>query len=227
MKKIALTAGIKNDKLTIDRAIIDIVAKNGFLPIVLAPVSLKTMPEPQADFDALILTDGDDITPVFYNEEPLPELKTTDPHRDQYEINLIKASHEANLPILGIGRGMQILNVAFSGSLFQDIYGQNSGAGIQHLQASPLSQPAHHVNITPESKLAQIIGNHPYVNSYHHQAIKNIADNFNIVASAPDGIIEAIASNDNLMQGIQWRPDLLNNDPNQEKIFTTFFDLIK
>lgn len=227
MKKIALTAGIKNDKLTIDRAIIDIVAKNGFLPIMLAPVSLKTMPEPQADFDALILTDGDDITPVFYNEEPLPELKTTDPHRDQYEINLIKASHEANLPILGIGRGMQILNVAFGGSLFQDIYGQNSGAGIQHLQASPLSQPAHHVNITPESRLAQIIGNHPYVNSYHHQAIKNIADNFNIVASAPDGIIEAIASNDNLMQGIQWRPDLLNNDPNQEKIFTTFFDQIK
>ncbi|GBG05346.1 type 1 glutamine amidotransferase [Lactobacillus rodentium] len=227
MKKIALTAGIKNDKLTIDRAIIDTVAKNGFLPIVLAPVSLKTMPEPQADFDALILTDGDDITPVFYNEEPLPELKTTDPHRDQYEINLIKASHEANLPILGIGRGMQILNVAFGGSLFQDIYGQNSGAGIQHLQASPLSQPAHHVNITPESRLAQIIGNHPYVNSYHHQAIKNIADNFNIVASAPDGIIEAIASNDNLMQGIQWRPDLLNNDPNQEKIFTTFFDQIK
>ena len=227
MKKIALTAGIKNDKLTIDRAIIDIVAKNGFLPIVLAPVSLKTMPEPQADFDALILTDGDDITPVFYNEEPLPELKTTDPHRDQYEINLIKASHEANLPILGIGRGMQILNVAFGGSLFQDIYGQNSGAGIQHLQASPLSQPAHHVNITPESRLSQIIGDHPYVNSYHHQAIKNIADNFNIVASAPDGIIEAIASNDNLMQGIQWRPDLLNNDPNQEKIFTTFFDLIK
>lgn len=227
MKKIALTAGIKNDKLTIDRAIIDIVAKNGFLPIVLAPVSLKTMPEPQADFDALILTDGDDITPVFYNEEPLPELKTTDPHRDQYEINLIKASHEANLPILGIGRGMQILNVAFGGSLFQDIYGQNSGAGIQHLQASPLSQPAHHVNITPESRLSQIIGDHPYVNSYHHQAIKNIADNFNIVASAPDGIIEAIASNDNLMQGIQWRPDLLNNDPNQEKIFTTFFDQIK
>ena len=227
MKKIALTAGIKNDKLTIDRAIIDIVAKNGFLPIVLAPVSLKTMPEPQADFDALILTDGDDITPIFYNEEPLPELKTTDPHRDQYEINLIKASHEANLPILGIGRGMQILNVAFGGSLFQDIYGQNSGAGIQHLQASPLSQPAHHVNITPESRLSQIIGDHPYVNSYHHQAIKNIADNFNIVASAPDGIIEAIASNDNLMQGIQWRPDLLNNDPNQEKIFTTFFDQIK
>ncbi|QNQ81234.1 gamma-glutamyl-gamma-aminobutyrate hydrolase family protein [Lactobacillus sp. PV034] len=227
MKKIAITAAIKNNQLTIDRSIIDLVTKNGFLPIILAPASLKAMPEPQTDFDALILTDGDDITPIFYNEEPLPELRKTDPERDQYELNLIKASHEANLPILGISRGMQILNVAFGGSLFQDIYGQNSGAGIQHLQASNLSQPSHHVNVTPESHLAQIIGNHPYVNSYHHQAIKNIADNFNIIATAPDGIIEAIASNDGLMQGVQWRPDLLTNNPEQEEIFTAFFSQIK
>ena len=113
MKKIALTAGIKDNQLFTNRTLVDVIAKNGFLPIVLAPVSLKAMPEPLTDFDGLILSDGDDITPIFYNEEPLPELKVTDPHRDQYEINLIKASHEAGLPILGIGRGLQILNVAF------------------------------------------------------------------------------------------------------------------
>ncbi|MBD5432427.1 MAG: type 1 glutamine amidotransferase [Lactobacillus sp.] len=227
MKKIALTAGIKDNQLFTNRALVDVIAKNGFLPIVLAPVSLKAMPEPLTDFDGLILSDGDDITPIFYNEEPLPELKVTDPHRDQYEINLIKASHEAGLPILGIGRGMQILNVAFGGSLFQDIYGQNSGAGIQHVQASNLSLPAHHVNVTPESQLAQVIGNHPYVNSLHHQAIKKVADNFNIVATAPDGIIESIESSDGLMQGIQWRPEELSSDESQAKIFTSFFNKIK
>lgn len=227
MKKIALTAGIKNNQLTLDRSFIDIVAQNGFLPIIFAPVSLKVMPEPRTDFDALILTDGDDITPIFYNEEPLPELKNTDPHRDQFELNLIKATHEAGLPILGIGRGMQMLNVAFGGSLFQDIYGQNSGAGIQHYQKNDLILPTHHVNVTSESKLAQLVGQHPYVNSLHHQAIKKVADEFNIIATAPDGIIEAISSSDNRMSGVQWRPDKLTNDPNQEKIFMDFFEQIQ
>lgn len=224
MKTIALTAGIKNGKVNIDQTFVDLVAKQGFLPVILAPVSLKTMPEPKVHFDALILTDGDDITPVFYNEEPLPELGETDPHRDQYEINLIQASHEAKIPVLGIGRGMQILNTAFNGSLFQDIYGQNSGAGIQHIQPTPLTQASHHVNVTPESELYKAVGPHPYVNSLHHQAIKKVADNFNIVATAPDGIIEAIESNDGLMQGIQWRPDKLTTDKTEEKIFTDFFE---
>lgn len=225
MKKIAITAGIHHDQLHVDRNIIDIVAKNGYLPLVLAPVSLKAMPEPRTDFDALILTDGDDITPIFYNEEPLPELGVTDPHRDQYELNLIKASHEAGVPILGLGRGMQMLNVAFGGSLFQDIYGQNSGAGIQHVQKTQLDQASHHVNVTAESKLNQAVGSHPYVNSNHHQAIKKVADNFNIVATAPDGIIEAIESSDQSMTGLQWRPDKLD-DENQSKIFEQFFNFI-
>lgn len=227
MKKIAVTAGIKNNQLVSDCALIDIIAKNGYLPIILSPTSLKTMPEPITDFDGLILSDGPDITPIFYNEEPLPELKVTDPDRDQYEINLIKASHEANLPILGIGRGMQILNVAFGGSLFQDIYGQNSGAGIKHIQINDLSLPTHHVNVTAESHLAQSVGTHPYVNSFHHQALKKVATNFNIVATAPDGIIEAIESNDGLTQGVQWLPEKLINDEDQAKIFTSFLNKIK
>ncbi|WP_297816122.1 gamma-glutamyl-gamma-aminobutyrate hydrolase family protein [uncultured Lactobacillus sp.] len=225
MKKIALTAGINDNELHLNRSITDIIAKNGYLPLVLAPVSLKAMPEPRNDFDALILTDGDDITPIFYNEEPLPELGLTDPHRDQYELNLIKASHEAGIPILGIGRGMQMLNVAFGGSLFQDIYAQNSGAGIQHIQKADLSQASHHINVTPESQLNKAVGSHPYVNSCHHQAIKKVADSFNIVASAPDGIIEAIESSDQTMTGLQWRPDKLK-DANQDKIFEQFFNLI-
>ena len=104
MKTIGITASIKNNQLVVDRSIIDTVVKLGYLPLVFAPVSLKTMPLPNVNFDALILSDGPDITPIFYNEEPLPELRETDPHRDQFELNLIKNTHDSNLPILGIGR---------------------------------------------------------------------------------------------------------------------------
>ena len=90
-----------------------------------------------------------------------------------------------------------------------------------------LSLESHHVNVTEESELAKAVGTHPYVNSNHHQAIKTIANNFNIVATAPDGIIEAIESTDQTMLGIQWRPDKLLDDPKQEKIFTNFFDKLQ
>ncbi|MBD5429604.1 type 1 glutamine amidotransferase [Lactobacillus sp.] len=225
MKTIAITSNIENNKITVDRSFIDIVIKHGFLPIIVAPLSLKTVPEPKINFDALLLTDGEPITPVFYNEEPVPQLSKTDLHRDKFEMELVKKANTAGVPILGIGRGMQLLNVAFGGNLFQDIYAQNSGAGIQHYQPTPLTQPSHHIDITPESELFKAIGTHPYINSHHKQAIKNIAANFNIVATAPDGIIEAIESQDHTMQGIQWRPDKLDN-LEQDKIFTRFFEKI-
>lgn len=225
MKTIAITSSIENEKITVDRSFIDIVIKHGFLPMIVAPVSLKTMPKAKINFDALLLTDGKEVTPVFYNEEPVPQLGKTDIHRDKFEIELVKKAHEASVPILGIGRGMQLLNVTFGGSLFQDIYAQNSGAGIQHYQPTPLSQPSHHINVTPGSELLKAVGEHPYINSYHKQAIKKVATNFNIVATAPDGIIEAIESKDHTMQGIQWRPDKLKN-PEQDKIFNSFFEII-
>lgn len=224
MKTIAISTGIKDDKLTIDKSFTDLVAMAGFLPIVLAPNN--SLPEPKKNFDALILADGLDVTPLYYNEEPLPELGKTNQALDQYEINLIKASREAHLPILGIGRGMHLMNVAFGGSLFQDIYEQNSGAGIQHMQAIELSHPSHHINMVPGNHLTSIIGDHPYVNSLHHQAIKNLADNFNVVATAPDNIIEAIESNDQSMLGIQWRPDKLLNDTKQITLIKNFFNSI-
>lgn len=221
MKTIAITSSIENGKVTVDRSLIDKIVRHGFLPLIVAPVSLKVMPEPKVNFDGLILSDGKGITPVFYNEEPVPQLKETDLHRDKFEIELTKKAHAAGVPILGIGRGMQLLNVAFGGSLFQDIYAQNSGAGIQHLQPTPLTQPSHHVDVTPESQLVKAVGSHPYINSHHQQAIKSIAADFNIVATAPDGIVEAIESKDNSMQGVQWRPDKLN-DPAQDQIFSEF-----
>lgn len=225
MKTIAITSSIENEKISVDRSLVDIVIKHGFLPMIIVPVSLKIMPEPKANFDALILSDGKGITPVFYNEEPVPQLGQTDIHRDKFEIELVKKAHTAGIPILGIGRGMQLMNVAFGGSLFQDMYAQNSGAGIQHYQPTPLTQPSHHIDVTPESELIKAVGDHPYINSHHKQAIKNVAADFNIVATAPDGIIEAIESKDLTMQGIQWRPDKLKN-AEQDKIFTNFFEKI-
>lgn len=90
MKTIAITSSIENGKVTVDRSLIDKIVRHGFLPLIVAPVSLKVMPEPKVNFDGLILSDGKGITPVFYNEEPVPQLKETDLHRDKFEIELTK-----------------------------------------------------------------------------------------------------------------------------------------
>ena len=223
MKKIALTVAMTAQSFESPAAYTRVITKNGYWPLLLA-----TAPEPislsQTDFDGLILTSGTDITPIFYNEEPLPFLGETMPQRDRFEIALVKAARKAGIPILGIGRGMQLINVALGGTLYQDLYAQNSGAGIQHKQKSALTQPSHHVEVSADSRLITSIGSHPYVNSFHHQGIKDLAPGLKAAAFAPDGICEAIESQDGQLSGVQWHPETLwETRSEQDQLFTDFF----
>lgn len=136
---------------------------------------------------------------------------------------LIKQILQAHKPILGICRGSQILNVALGGTLYQDLTTQNQRATIKHTQASPRQYPSHHVTITTNSHLEQLLGQHVYVNSRHHQAVKQAAPSLKVVATALDGIVETVEG-DNIL-AVQWHPKNMWLDYSEQ--LQSFADLVQ
>lgn len=160
--------------------------------------------------DGLLLTGGEDINPSCYGEEPIKELKSFDINRDRWEIELFKKSYEQNLPVLGICRGMQLMNVALGGTLYQDIEKQYDKNKI-HLSDRNVECIYHVIKIDSDSKLYNILceTDKYRVNSYHHQAIKKLSPQIRIAAES-DGVIEAIESkNKKFIIGVQWHPEEL------------------
>lgn len=202
----------------------------GGIPIVL-PYSLTTqIDESQVEqlvslFDGLILPGGPDVDPTLFGEEPIPQIGRTAYRKDAFEIALIKKTREKKKPIFAICRGIQIYNVACGGNLYQDLATQYSDYGIRHAQVAPGNFPTHHVQINQNSRLAQLIGTQSYVNSRHHQAVKQVASGLRVVAQATDGVIEALESEkDNLFLGVQWHPE--NMWQIQKEQFAFFEDIV-
>lgn len=187
----------------------------GGMPVILAPSGGVPPGEWVARLDGLLLTGGVDLDPATYGEEPLPALGRIDAERDAFELALTRAALAADLPLLAICRGMQVLNVAAGGSLVQDIPGQVKGA-LKHAQDAPRWHASHNVSLVPGSKTAAMLGTtHLRVNSFHHQAVKDVARGFVAAAEADDGIIEAIESQNHAFAvGVQWHPEeLCARDP--------------
>jgi putative glutamine amidotransferase len=169
-----------------------------------------------AGVDGLLLTGGGDVEPSLYGEAPHPTVSEVEPARDAFEIGLINAARRRDLPILGICRGVQILNVAAGGTLVQDIPSQVPGA-INHSLSVPQHQPydlAHEVWVEKDSLLARLMGERLVgsdtceVNSRHHQAVKTVAPGFRVSATAPDGVIEAIEDPAaRFCLGVEWHPE--------------------
>lgn len=152
--------------------------------------------------------------PTFYHEEPIQAMGRALYQKDRFEMSLIKATCKANKPILSIVRGIQILNVALGGNLYQDCPSQNPQATIRHAQAAPGQWPTHHVSILPGSHLAACLGTSSYVNSRHQLAVKDVAASLKDSAQAPDGVVEAVERQEsNLILGVLWHP---------ENMWTTF-----
>jgi putative glutamine amidotransferase len=179
--------------------------------------------EPTADvraalegIDGLMLTGGDDVAPARYGESKHPAVVEVEPERDEFEIALVREARRRNLPILAICRGIQVLNVAAGGSLVQDIPSQVPGA-VTHKLAVPPHQPyalAHEIWFEKESLLGKLLkdrlsdADSCEVNSRHHQAIKQVAAGFQVTATAPDGVIEAIEDPAaRFCLGVQWHPE--------------------
>lgn len=175
--------------------------------------------------DGIYFSGGGDIDPLIFGENPIKEIKEIDYDRDEFEIKLFKKAVIKKIPMLGICRGAQIMNVAAGGTLYQDIYAQKE-ASLGHSPKYAYGGYGHHkVKIMNHSKLYDIFQSEEIVvNSYHHQAVREVAEGFKITAISEDGIIEGIES-ENLpfAVGIQWHPEIMyKRHPEFLKIFKVF-----
>lgn len=169
------------------------------------------------ELDGLLLTGGGDIDPVFYGEERHPSVGDAEPGRDEFEIDIARRAVEADLPLLAICRGAQVLNVAAGGALVQDIPSsearQNPEAAA-HSITEPKDHVAHEVKVAPGSALERALGSAVdanrmcRVNSRHHQSVSRLGRSLVATATAPDGVVEAIeAPGARFCVGVQWHPE--------------------
>ena len=178
--------------------------------------------------DGIILTGGNDVNPIHYNERNSGKCGKFDNLRDLYDIALAKYAVEENKPFLGVCRGMQILNVSQGGSLHQDL----SSAGFEKhsLSNSHRNEGAHFVKVLEGSLLHEIVGQDKlYVNSYHHQGLNKLADNIRKMAETEeDKLVEAIYVEDkNFVMGIQWHPEMMYDKEIMQKIVERFVESCK
>ena len=172
--------------------------------------------------DGLLITgSGSDLTPELYGETQDYPLKPMNSKRAMLELGISKIAYRTDMPILGICGGMQSINVALGGTLYQDIPSQIT-TDIEHLPTYSATQTTHSVQITPRSLLHRIARTSCMaVNSSHHQSVKKVAPKLIQTAVSPDGVIEAIEAPDrSFVLGVQWHPEFLNDrDPIQKRLF--------
>lgn len=221
---IGLTGNFHDGECTLAEAYYTSIIKAGGIPFILPPTDdTNVILNVLNTIDGLILTGGGDINPLCLDEEPIPELHNINARRDKQELLLTKLASDRQIPILGICRGIQILNFAMDGTLYQDIYSQREKQTIKHNQDLDRPYASHTVTIKKDTLLYNIIGkeNIP-VNSFHHQAVRKTAVGFKVSAIASDGVIEAIESAEcKPMLGVQWHPEcfISNGDTSMMPIF--------
>ena len=186
--------------------------------------------------DGLLLSGGEDVAPSLYGAEPHPMLGEVNPERDAFEMGLIGEARARDLPMFGICRGIQVLNVAFGGSLVQDVPSELPGA-LDHQLTVPPHEPyalAHDVWLEPDSLLARLMrerlndADSCAVNSRHHQAVKRVAAGFRVSATAPDGLIEAIEDPAaRFCLGVQWHPENFWRTGEFRPLFEGLFEAAK
>ncbi|MCD7898950.1 MAG: gamma-glutamyl-gamma-aminobutyrate hydrolase family protein [Bacteroides sp.] len=203
------------------------IIKAGGIP-VLIPVteSENTLREILARIDALILSGGDDICPSYYGEDAIEELGAVNGRSDIYDLLLIKIADELNLPVFGICRGLQVMNVYYGGSLYQDIPTQHPDTTVNHKQTEKSNVATHRVILLPGSLIAQITEQTELMtNTHHHQAIKTVAPGFKVTAWTTDHIPEAIEStSDKPIWGVQFHPEGQAIEDNPEML--SFFKFL-
>ena len=169
----------------------------------------------------LLVPGGEDVTPALYGEDPLRQVTFMNEEKDRMELALIRGAVERGMPVFGICRGIQLLNVCFGGTLYQDLPAQYPGV-LGHAQDMAIrGQLTHRVTLEPDSLLEKLLGGEPLsVNSYHHQAVRTPAPGFTVTARAADGVIEGVEDPERNLYAVQWHPeDLVESHPRFRPLF--------
>ena len=210
--------GDKSSKITVNADYACAVSKAGHIPVVIPRYgSDAKFDELVAKLDVLVMTGGEDFDPALYGEKRSSELGTVNAPRDDFDIRLLNAARRRRLPVVGICRGCQLLNIAFGGSLWQDLPSEYPAEGVQHRNVY------HRIAVEPDSRLAGVLGTtNIVVNSIHHQAVKRLARGFKIVAKSPEGVVEAIEGTDYPAIGFQFHPEKLLCKDREEAFLKIF-----
>ncbi|MCD4673510.1 MAG: gamma-glutamyl-gamma-aminobutyrate hydrolase family protein [Anaerolineaceae bacterium] len=202
------------------------VTRAGGVP-VLIPVEL-TQTEAAVlgvRLDGLLLSGGGDVLPERYGSQPHPKVGSVDTKRDELEISLVQMAARQGWPFLGICRGIQVVNVALGGTLYEDIATQCDNP-LRHAYYPdwPRDHRAHAVKAQPDSRLVQIIGSQKFeVNSLHHQGLREVASDLRAVAWAPDGVVEAVELPGHPFGlAVQWHPECIPDSAESRALFAAF-----
>lgn len=194
------------------------ISQAGGIPILLTPpIGPDRAADALAPLDGLILTGGHDVDPQWYDAHPSPALGPVDLHRDEFELALFHAARSQGLPILGICRGLQLVNVAMGGTLYQDLPSEQPG-DIPHDPPVPRDARTHAITLSAGSRLQCALDTGVLVtNSFHHQAIRDLAPGLTVTARAEDGVIEGVegsADEAGWLLAVQWHPEEFHHTPN-------------
>ncbi|MFN3820860.1 MAG: gamma-glutamyl-gamma-aminobutyrate hydrolase family protein, partial [bacterium] len=200
------------------------ILRGGGIPILLTPGDfIQEIAAIVERLDGIVLTGGVDVDPALYGESKHPTTQGCNPSRDRFEIALLHEARRKGRAILGICRGIQLINVAFGGTLYQDIPSQLDGA-LHHHQWEDNKESYHPVLLTRYSPLTEIFKCEELrVNSSHHQAVKELGKGLVPLAASSDGVIEALhCPDDRFTIAVQWHPERMLNDPLQLELAKWF-----
>lgn len=200
----------KSDK--VKTAYIEAITLAGGIPLILPIIKDNDIIERYFDLiDGILFTGGEDLSPLLYDESPMKEVLDISYDRDYSEMELFKGAYKRRIPILGICRGLQLINVALGGSLYQDIHTQLPHA-LGHMSTYDISAGYHRIKIVDDTVLYDILGvKEINVNSNHHQSVKDLGKGLRINCLSKEGIIEGIESikNSNFVLGVQFHPEAM------------------
>lgn len=226
---IGITPGTiaEKNKLSLGQGYVNGILKAGGLAMILPLSDEDSIIERILETtDGILFSGGADIDARYYKEENLKCCGKISPERDRFEISLAKKAIERKMPVLGICRGLQLINVVLGGTLYQDIHTSQTRQNIlKHWQEAPDAYPVHDIRIKTGTRLHNIYGTEALgVNSFHHQAVKDAGDSLSIVANTSDGVIEAIeGTGSNFLVAVQWHPeDMWQEYPEHLRIFEAF-----
>lgn len=217
-------------KLTLGMDYLTAVTTAGGVPVVLPPMT-PASDEVLGRLDALLVSGGPDLDPSLYDAPPHPNLGPVERDVDPRERDLVREADALRMPILAICRGMQLVNVSRGGTLWQDLPSEWP-SDVEHRQTQPGTSATHDVSVEPGSLLARTMGIDGKgrsatvpVNSFHHQAIRDLGDGLRVVSHAPDGVIEGIEATDHpFLVGVQWHAESLVADDRQLRLFSALVD---